>query len=107
VFATTLAEHNANVRKFQILYFREKRLRDRDGHLKSASHGEDRDEPGYAKAALNFRVTPEGGGRRIPPDRISIQLYTPRDPIAADMSPASPSVLLGSGSKPAASSSSG
>lgn len=28
VFATTLAEHNANVRKFQVLYFREKRLRD-------------------------------------------------------------------------------
>jgi UPF0755 protein len=28
VFATTLAEHNANVRKFQILYFREKRLRE-------------------------------------------------------------------------------
>ena len=29
VFATTLAEHNANVRRFQILYFREKRLRER------------------------------------------------------------------------------
>jgi UPF0755 protein len=28
VFATTLAEHNRNVRQFQILYFREKRLRE-------------------------------------------------------------------------------
>src|SRR5262245_120716 len=28
-FATTLAEHNRNVQKFQILYFREKRLRER------------------------------------------------------------------------------
>ena len=31
VFASTLAEHNANVRKFQIQYFREKRLRERQG----------------------------------------------------------------------------
>jgi UPF0755 protein len=31
VFATTLAEHNANVRKFQVLYFREKRLREKGG----------------------------------------------------------------------------
>jgi UPF0755 protein len=29
VFASTLAEHNENVRKFQILYFREKRMRER------------------------------------------------------------------------------
>jgi UPF0755 protein len=28
VFATTLAEHNANVRQYQILYFRERRLRE-------------------------------------------------------------------------------
>ncbi len=28
VFASTLAEHNANVRRFQIIYFREKRLRE-------------------------------------------------------------------------------
>jgi UPF0755 protein len=28
VFATTLAEHNRNVRQFQILFFREKRLRE-------------------------------------------------------------------------------
>jgi UPF0755 protein len=31
VFATTLAEHNRNVRQFQVLYFREKRLRDQRG----------------------------------------------------------------------------
>jgi UPF0755 protein len=31
VFATTLAEHNRNVRQFQILYFREKRLREQRG----------------------------------------------------------------------------
>ena len=31
VFATTLAEHNRNVRQFQILYFREKRLREMQG----------------------------------------------------------------------------
>jgi UPF0755 protein len=31
VFATTLAEHNANVRKFQVLYFREKRQREKGG----------------------------------------------------------------------------
>jgi UPF0755 protein len=30
-FATTLAEHNVNVQKFQVLYFREKRLRERAG----------------------------------------------------------------------------
>jgi UPF0755 protein len=29
VFARTLAEHNQNVRRFQVLYFREKRLKDR------------------------------------------------------------------------------
>jgi UPF0755 protein len=28
VFANTLAEHNRNVRQFQVLYFREKRLRE-------------------------------------------------------------------------------
>jgi UPF0755 protein len=31
VFASTLAEHNRNVRQFQILYFREKRLREQRG----------------------------------------------------------------------------
>ena len=31
VFATTLAEHNRNVRQFQVLYFREKRLREQRG----------------------------------------------------------------------------
>jgi UPF0755 protein len=31
VFARTLAEHNRNVRQFQVLYFREKRLRDQRG----------------------------------------------------------------------------
>jgi len=36
VFATTLAEHNKNVRQFQILYFREKRLREQRGT--SGSH---------------------------------------------------------------------
>jgi UPF0755 protein len=36
VFATTLAEHNRNVRQFQVLYFREKRLR------QSGARGEER-----------------------------------------------------------------
>jgi UPF0755 protein len=31
VFATTLAEHNRNVRQFQVLYFREKKLRETQG----------------------------------------------------------------------------
>jgi UPF0755 protein len=35
VFATTLDEHNRNVRQFQILYFREKRLRDQAGQKTS------------------------------------------------------------------------
>jgi UPF0755 protein len=37
VFARTLADHNANVRQYQILYFREKRLRERAGQKESGS----------------------------------------------------------------------
>lgn len=39
VFARTLAEHNANVRQYQIRFFREKRLRERAGQKESALRG--------------------------------------------------------------------
>jgi UPF0755 protein len=39
VFATTLAEHNRNVREFQILFFREKRLREQRERQKGGSSG--------------------------------------------------------------------